>query len=77
MPFFFLFLLSPPVFLFFYKPVPEITTTATFEVFKNVTLVKQEPEESTEEDGEDDEPPVPVVLVVYGGYAQEHEDDRL
>ena len=35
------------------------------------------PEDGAEGDGEDDEGPVPLVVVVDGGHAEEHEDDRL
>ena len=35
------------------------------------------PEDCAECDGEDDEGPVPLVVVVDGGHAKEHEDDRL
>ena len=35
------------------------------------------PEDAAEGDGEDDKGPVPLVIVVDGGHAEEHEDDRL
>ena len=41
------------------------------------SLLTYSSEDGAEEDGQDDEPGVPVVVLVDGGDAQEHEDDRL
>ena len=35
------------------------------------------PEDCAEGDGKDDKGPVPLVVVMDGGHAEEHEDDRL